>query len=45
MEDTVAEKFMNITIVDLNGREISLGAIQLELVIELRECLNDNVYT
>ncbi|CAI2365697.1 unnamed protein product [Moneuplotes crassus] len=45
IESMINEKGMDITIVDLNGRKIPLGAIQLELAIELRECLNDNVNT
>ena len=34
-----------ITVVDLNKRELEVKMLQHELVLELREYLNDHVYT
>lgn len=34
-----------ITLVDLNKRELDVKMLQHELVLELREYLNDHVYT
>ncbi len=36
---------MNITIVDLNKREIQLKMVQYEMILELREFLSEHVYT
>jgi len=36
---------VNITIKDLNGREIKLKMLQYELILELREFLSEHVYT
>lgn len=36
---------MNITIKDLNGRDIKLKMLQYELILELREFLSEHVYT
>ena len=35
----------NIIIVDLNNRQIKLKMVQYELILELREYLNEHVYT
>jgi hypothetical protein len=38
-------KLVTITVVDLNKRELEVKMLQHELVLELREYLNDHVYT
>jgi len=43
---TVAPQHLkNIIIVDLNNRHIRLKMVQYELILELREYLNEHVYT
>jgi hypothetical protein len=39
------QRLVNITIVDLNQREIKLKMVQYELILELREFLSEHVYT
>jgi len=36
---------LNLTIVDLNKREITLKMVQYEMILELREFLTEHVYT
>lgn len=40
-----ADSLAMITVVDLNKRELEVKMLQHELVLELREYLNDHVYT
>ncbi len=54
-EQIMEDKFLNLVIVDLNKREINLKVsvlpflmlqmVQYEIVLELREFLNEHVYT
>ena len=39
------DQFQNIVIIDLNKREIPLKMVHYEIVLELKEFLNEHVYT
>lgn len=40
-----AQKYCDITIIDLNNREIPIKTVQYEMVFELREYLSGHIYT
>ena len=45
VDPAMEQRLVNITIVDLNQREIKLKMVQYELILELREFLSEHVYT